>query len=136
MQIKTTCRRLLSAVVVAACATVAAVDIQVTGPIAAGTESVPFSAPTVDVAARGYVVEEFFLTGEASAYRTVDGAEQTSDGRWFTERESAAMLYKTRILVVRPTANRDFNGTVVVHWQNVTAGYELGSVTDSEYLRG
>ena len=25
---------------------------------------------------------------------------------------------------------------MIVHWQNVTAGYELGTVTDGEYLRG
>ncbi len=136
MQIKNTCGRLLGLIAVSACGLVGANDIQVTGPIASGTDSVPFSAPTMDVAARGYVVEEFFLAGKASAYRTVGGAGQSSDGRWLTEREAEAMPYKTRILVVRPAANRDFNGTVIVHWQNVTAGYELGSVTDGEYLRG
>ena len=136
MQIRTHCRWLVTLVAVAACACVSADDIEVTGPITLGSQGAPFSAPTVDVAARGYIVEEYFLTGRASAYRNVDGAEQTADGRWSTEREPTAEPFKTRILVVRPAANRDFNGTVIVHWQNVTAGYELGSVTDSEYLRG
>ena len=136
VQRNTYCQRLVCLVAVIACGYASAADIQVTGPITSGTNGVPFSAPTVDVTARGYVVEEFFLEGEASAYRTVDGSEQSADGLWLTEREPEALRYKTRILVVRPAANRDFNGTVIVHWQNVTAGYELGSVTDGEYLRG
>ena len=110
--------------------------VEVTGPITAGSNGGPFAAPTLDVATRGYVVEEYFLAGQASAYRTAEGSEQTADGMWVTERESASKPYKTRILVVRPAADDDFNGTVIVHWQNVTAGYELGTVTDSEYLRG
>ena len=38
--------------------------------------------------------------------------------------------------MVRPQKQSNFNGTVILHWQNVTAGYELGSVGDNEYLRG
>ena len=136
MQIAIHCRRLLTLFAFTACAYVSADGIEVTGPITSGTQGAPFAAPTVDVEARGYVVEEYFLTGEASAYRNVEGAEQSADGRWRTEREPTVVPYKTRILVVRPAADSDFNGTVIVHWQNVTAGYELGTVGDSEYLRG
>ncbi len=57
-------RRFVSLVAVAVCGYVSAADIQVTGPITSGINGVPFSAPTVDVVARGYVVEEFFLEGE------------------------------------------------------------------------
>ena len=107
------------------------------GPVTGGERGAPFAAPAVDVAARGYVVEELFLTGAASAYRLADGASHGEDGRWRTERESETVPFRTRILVVRPDAQERFNGTVVVHWQNVTAGYELGTVGgDSEYLRG
>ena len=38
--------------------------------------------------------------------------------------------------MVRPAKAADFNGTVIVHWQNVTAGYELGIVSAGEYLGG
>jgi hypothetical protein len=38
--------------------------------------------------------------------------------------------YRTRILVVRPRDPEQFNGTVVVNWQNVSAGVESGTPTD------
>ena len=108
----------------------------VSGPVTNGTKGGPFSAPRIDLASRGYVMEEFFLDGDASAYNFADGASSTPDGRWNTEREIQSTAYRTRILVVRPHKGSDFNGTVIAHWQNVTAGYELGSVGDDEYLRG
>ena len=109
---------------------------EVTGPITGGQHGQPFSMPTVNLVDHGYVVEEFFLEGTASRYQLSDGAEHTPDGLWRTEREAEAVPYTTRILVVRPAESSGFNGTVVVHWQNVTAGYELGTVQDGEYLRG
>ena len=108
----------------------------VSGPITDGTKGGPFSAPQIDLASRGYVMEEFFLAGNANAYKSTDGTSFTPDGRWSTEREAESTAYRTRILVVRPEKGSNFNGTVIVHWQNVTAGYELGSVGDDEYLRG
>ena len=39
------------------------------------------------------------------------------------------------MLVVRPEDASAFNGTVVVFWLNVTAGFELGSA-GGEALRG
>ena len=44
--------------------------------------------------------------------------------------------YRTRILVVRPADPAAANGTAVVHWLNVTAGYELGTADDDELLSG
>ena len=108
----------------------------VTGPITGGKRNAAFAAPVVDVAVHGYLVEEFFLDGKASAYRLASGAEHSPDGKWMTEKETEAVPYRTRILVVRPADGAHFNGTVVVHWQNVTAGFELGTVTEGEYLRG
>ncbi len=108
----------------------------VLGPIVEGTKGGPFSAPQIDLASRGYVMEEFFLDGSTSAYKFADGTSSTPDGRWVTERETESTPFRTRILVVRPQKQSNFNGTVILHWQNVTAGYELGSVGDDEYLRG
>ena len=108
----------------------------VTGPVTGGERGVPFSHPTVDLDDYGYVAEEFFLEGSASAYRLESGTELSADGHWQTEREEETVPYRTRFLVVRPREESRFNGTVVVHWQNVTAGFELGSVTGGEYLRG
>ena len=50
------------------------------------------------------------------------GSELAWDGRW--EVEPGEPPYKTRIVVVRPEDPARFNGTVVVLWNNVSAGYE------------
>lgn len=109
---------------------------KVTGPITGGTRGTAFAAPDLDLKKFGYTVEEFFIEGQASTFDMAAGTSQTSDGKWKVERSAASAPYKTRLLVVRPLDARNFNGTVIVHWQNVTAGYELGSVTEGEYLRG
>jgi hypothetical protein len=94
----------------------------VTGPLAstaagAPKHDYPFYASALDLAARGYVEEEFFIEGTANRYKTpalttatiVDGGHP----------------YKTRIVVRRPAAAARFNGTVIVEWNNVTAGHDL-----------
>ena len=102
------------------------------GPIVGGERGAPFNA--VDVADRGYVTEEYFLEGEATAYELVDGAHG-ADGRWNTRASDRKADFKTRMLVVRPEDPSAFNGTVIAFWLNVTAGFELGSA-GGEALRG
>ena len=137
MRLSHAAKSLATAIVLLTLATAAGADgAKLSGPVTGGERGAPFSLPALDLDARGYMAEEFFLQGNASAYRLADGAEHTSDGRWKTEREKDTEPYTTRMLVVRPKSQGDFNGTVIVHWQNVTAGYELGTVTDDEYLRG
>ncbi len=111
-------------------------DIAVSGPITAGKKGGPFSAPIVDLAERGYQMAEYFLKGTATGYEFVPDNKKTVDGLWKVRSRGEAVPYTTRILVVRPIEQKDFNGTVILHWQNVTAGYELGTVGDNEYLRG
>jgi hypothetical protein len=76
-----------------------------------------FFTPKEDLAAFGYVEEEFFMEGEAYRYNTPEGATGSIS--------SGPYPYKTRIVVRRPEKARDFNGVVILEWQNVTAGYEL-----------
>ena len=102
------------------------------GPITGGERGAPFAA--VNVADRGYLTEEYFLEGEATAYELVDGTH-SADGRWRTRASEQKADFKTRMLVVRPEDASAFNGTVIVFWLNVTAGFELGSASD-EALRG
>ncbi len=102
------------------------------GPITGGERGTPFAA--VNVADRGYLTEEYFLEGEATAYELVDGTH-SADGRWQTRASGQKAGFKTRMLVVRPEDASEFNGTVIVFWLNVTAGFELGSASD-EALRG
>lgn len=87
------------------------------GPITVGEPSLPAFPRAVDLATIGYVQEEFFASGTATAY-TADG-ELGADGKWkFTPASTAP--YKTRFVVRRPSSPDRFNGTVVVEWLNVT----------------
>ncbi|HEY7107265.1 MAG TPA: alpha/beta hydrolase domain-containing protein [Acidimicrobiia bacterium] len=95
----------------------------------------PWSLPQADLASRGYVAEEFFLDGTASAYSLAPGAQTTPEGRWDAVEDGAAD-YRTRALVVRPAEAGAANGTAVVQWLNVSAGYELGTADDDELLSG
>ena len=94
----------------------------VTGPIAAKTapgdpaHGYPFFAAMDDLKARGYVEQEYFYSGTANRYETPEGATgKVIDGNH---------AYQTRLLVRRPADPKKFNGTVVVEWNNVTAGHD------------
>ena len=89
--------------------------------------------PEADLAARGYVAEEFFLGGTATSYLPAPGATLGEDGKWDAIEDGVAE-FRTRILVVRPADPARCNGTAVVHWLNVTAGYEKGTADDEELL--
>ena len=64
-----------------------------------------------DLATLGYGAEEFFVSGSASSY----SSEETAD-------------YTTRIVVLRPTDEAGFNGTVIVEWLNVSGGIDAPAV--------
>jgi hypothetical protein len=95
----------------------------------------PWGTPHTDLAARGYVVEEYQLEGTAWSYELAPGTKPSVDGRWSAE-ESQEASYRTRILVVRPDRPERFNGTVVVNWQNVSAGFESGAPSGGEIYEG
>ncbi|HET6793334.1 MAG TPA: alpha/beta hydrolase domain-containing protein, partial [Acidimicrobiales bacterium] len=107
----------------------------VTGPVSGGQRGRPWSLPLADLGRRGYVAEEFLLSGTATSYRLRPGVEAGPDGRWDSQEDEQA-AFRTRILVVRPADPARFNGTAVVQWLNVTAGYELGTADDDELLSG
>ncbi len=84
------------------------------------------------------MVEEYQLEGTTVAYEPAGDGSPGSlgpDGRW-----SAVVLgegdYRTRILVVRPEDPERFNGTVLLNWQNVSAGVENGAPRGGEVYRG
>lgn len=64
--------------------------------------SYPWSATDVDLAAHGYVEEEYIFCGK------VTGGD-----------------YATRMIVRRPVSEQRASGTAVVEWLNVTFGYDL-----------
>jgi hypothetical protein len=101
----------------------------VTGPV---PESVPPGDPSHDytfftdesVGDFGYVEEEFFIEGTANVYDTPPLATGSV--------VSSGHPYKTRIVVRRPAMAQRFNGTVILEWQNVTAGYDI----DASWIGG
>jgi hypothetical protein len=110
----------------------------VTGPIAATVtpgdpaRDYPFFSSAVNLAAQGYVEEEFFFAGTANKYAISDplGTATIVPG--------SATPYKTRMIVRRPLSASDFNGTVVMEWQNVSATYDLDAtwvVSSEHFLR-
>jgi len=95
------------------------------GPLTGGSGR-PFGSPGKSAAEHGYVVEEFLLDGVASSYRPRAGTELGDDGRWDVEAAELAE-YRIRFYVVRPSDPATFNGVLVVNWQNVTAGFDIGA---------
>jgi hypothetical protein len=94
----------------------------VDGPIPAvapgdPSRNYPFIATSIDLASRGYVEEEFFISGTACRYSGVGLATGTI--------RDCGFPYKTRIIVRRPVSAKAFNGTVLAEWQNVTAQYDI-----------
>ena len=98
--------------------------VRLEGPIRGGRHGRPWGSPLVDLSALSYVEEEWFLEGEAVTYELVSGTEASTDGRWQAE-ATGSLPYRTRVVVRRPADPGRFNGTVVVSWNNVSAGFEI-----------
>jgi hypothetical protein len=82
----------------------------------------PYLSPQqfrVSLSDRGYVEEEYFVSGTAASF-TADGPIPM-DGR-VTVKAGATAPYTTRIVVRRPANPTRFNGTAVVEWLNVSGG--------------
>lgn len=100
------------------------------GPVVGGGRIVaPVCPVPFDLAGHGYVEEEFFASGIASAF--VSPSPLTAEGRWDVVAGEDA-LYATRIVVRRPKEAPRFSGTAVVEWCNVSGGVEAAA--DWSYL--
>ncbi len=104
--------------------TLAQATATVSGPIEGGRHGWPFAASLQDVDGLGYEEQEYFLAGTATRYRDVNGSTSRRDGQWQAEVAGQAE-FRTRFIVYRPTDPGRFNGTVILNWNNVTAGYDL-----------
>ncbi len=91
------------------------------GPVTAGTMTKPAAMVTVDLAASGYVEEEFLAQGEACGYDVA--GEASPDGRWAAG-PAESKPYRTRVVVRRPADPARFSGIAVVEWLNVSSGFE------------
>ena len=109
----------------------------VSGPLAVTADSTPWAATDKPLDDYGYVEQEFTYSGNAFRYDTTGDVDQT--GTKLTTggpADDGKFPYETRMIVRRPADPADFNGTVVVEWQNVTAGFDLEAnwFGDPEYL--
>ncbi|HEX2315241.1 MAG TPA: alpha/beta hydrolase domain-containing protein [Thermomonospora sp.] len=85
-------------------------------------DTYPWMATDRDLAAAGYVEQEFYVSGDADGYG-VTGDLVASD-----------VPYRTRVIVRRPAHPARFNGTVLTEWQNVTAGYDLDALWSHDQI--
>ncbi|MER7684913.1 alpha/beta hydrolase domain-containing protein [Streptomyces sp. NPDC097610] len=92
------------------------------GPVTGGSRGHVFGGSVRELAAYGYVEEEYFLEGEAKRFLV---SKTPADGRFLSEKEPEPAPYKTRLVVRRPQDPARFNGTVLVLWTNVTMGCEI-----------
>lgn len=98
------------------------------GPLAVDLRSqgyvpgTPFYAGlNFDEAEVGYREAEYFISGTAVSYIATE--ELGPDGVWPVQ-EADTAEYISRIVVLRPMNDADFNGTVVVEWFNVSGGVD------------
>ena len=94
-------------------------------PLGDPSHDYPQLATNLDLDKYGYVEEEYFLEGTATNY-SVPALETGSP-------VSSEHPYKTRMIVRRPDSPKDFNGTVIVEWLNVTSGYNLDAMWMTSY---
>jgi hypothetical protein len=135
-------RRLIVAVIAMVCCGATALDAQqtaggaavpiprVTGPIPVTADSYPMMAAAklqsaVDLAARGYVEEEFFVSGTANVY------DWAPDGALTVKTSNAP--YTTRILVRRPADPARFSGNAIVEMGNNARRYDWGFTWSLSY---
>lgn len=91
------------------------------GPITNGRPSLPIDPRAVRLDRAGYVQEEWFVSGTATAFAPVDPTDPAVlDGQWDTTPEAEAH-FATRLVVRRPANRADASGHVVVEWLNVSA---------------
>ena len=94
----------------------------VTGPIASPdipgtpTHNYPFFSSNHDLPTHGFVEQEFYFSGTANRYNTPSLATGSII--------DSGHPYLTRMLVRRPADPKQFNGTVLVEWLNVTNGFD------------
>jgi hypothetical protein len=104
-------------------------SVSISGPVTGG-KGWPFGLPAADLDAVGYRADEYFVEGQADRFGPTAGTDLGRDGRWSVEPVERAP-YKTRMVVLRPVDAAACNGTVVVLWNNVSAGYENFTGGDS-----
>jgi hypothetical protein len=95
-----------------------------------------FMLGSYDITALGYKMHEFSVAGTATSFKSVGEA---GSGEPWKVTPAGTAPYVTRIVVLRPSEARKFNGTVVVEWINVSGGLDAPvdwTTTHRELVRG
>jgi hypothetical protein len=104
------------------------------GPIASTATDFPFGAEGFDImpaVPRGYVVEEFFLSGVGNLYEyTPTGIRVVAPCPASATSGCTNIPYTTRFLVKRPRNRHEFSGTVIVEPLNPSGGFDIAAVWD------
>ena len=103
---------------------------EILGPITGSRP--PWGIPRVDPAAFGYTVEEYQLRGVAACYQRVTD----HPAALIEVEELSTAPYCTRLLVMQPEDPTRFNHTVLLNWQNVSAGFEMLAPSEGELYKG
>jgi Alpha/beta hydrolase domain len=93
----------------------------VSAPVTGGEHGQPFGGWIAADSPPGYLEEERFFSGTATAY--AKAGVWGLDGKWEAKPASRAP-FKVRMLIRRPRDASRFNGVLVVEWLNVTAQLE------------
>ena len=94
-------------------------------PATGGKGGAFIAGTSFDLASVGYEQTEYLFGGTASAYTSA--TPLTSDGKWKVT-PAATAPFTTRLLVYRPADPKDFNGTVIVEWNNVSGGLDTAPI--------
>ena len=94
------------------------------GAVTAGHIIEPVSVVQPDLAASGYLQEEFFASGTARSYAQSDQAVEAGHAGQPAVQSGAAVPFLTRVVVRRPADADRFSGTLLVEWLNVSSGFE------------
>jgi hypothetical protein len=94
---------------------------RVVAPLSGGSRGWSFAGSVADLDAIGYRQAEYLLEGTAQQFRTI--GDRSFDGRWVVE-PAGSTPYRTRIVVTSPIEPTRSNGTLLVEWNNVSAGFD------------
>src|SRR3546814_17691338 len=107
-----------------------AAPTRVEGPVAGGRRGAIYGAFHGDMAAHGYIEEEYFVAGTAQSFRPV--GELGRDGRWQVVPDRRAP-YKTRVIAHRPKDPAKFNGAVMADWTTFSTFSEPSNAVDASF---
>ena len=107
-------------------------DAAVTGPVVPASGIDLPGTTSFNLRSVGYEQSEYFVSGTASSYTST--APLASNGQW-TVRAAQEAPYKTRIVVYRPINPKQFDGTVVAEWLNVSGGADAGAAWLTDHVQ-